>query len=77
MLSASIAGIIGIFFASIILITHLSSLKTAAKPYLYPLIPLDKKFLKEVLIKKDISKENKRMKVLTDKNYTRSNLWKN
>lgn len=74
MLSASIAGIIGIFFASIILITHLSSLKTAAKPYLYPLIPLDKKFLKEVLIKKDISKENKRMKVLTDKNYTRSNL---
>ena len=76
MLFASIAGIIGIFFASIILITHLSSLRTVSKPYLYPLIPLDKTFLKEVLIKNPITKESKRMKILTDKNYTRSNLWK-
>ena len=74
MLFASIAGIIGIFFASLILIAHLSSLKTGTKPYLYPLIPLNKKFLKEVLIKKSIYKENKRMPILTDKNYTRSNL---
>ena len=74
MLFASIAGIIGIFFASIILITHLSSLKTVAKPYLYPLSPFDKNFFKEVIIKKSIKHENKRMKVLTNKNYTRSNL---
>ena len=74
MLFASIAGIIGIFFASFILIAHLSSLKTAEKPYLYPLIPLNKKFLKEVLIKKNIKNKNKRMPILTNKNYTRSNL---
>ena len=74
MLFASIAGIIGIFFAALILIAHLSSLKTVAKPYLYPLIPLNKNFLREVIIKKSIYKENKRMPVLTNKNYTRSNL---
>ena len=77
MLFASIAGIIGIFFASLILIAHLSSLKSVSKPYLYPLIPLNKAFLKEVIIKKSIYKENKRMPILTDKNYTRSDLWKN
>ena len=76
MLFASIAGIIGIFFAGFILIAHLSSLKSGAKPYLYPLIPLNKNYLKEVLIKKTISKENKRISILTNKNYTRSNLWK-
>ena len=71
---ASIAGIIGIFFASFLLIGHLSSLKSGEKPYLYPLAPFNKRFLKEVIIKKNIKKENKRMPVLTDKNYTRSNL---
>ena len=74
MLFASIAGIMGIFFASIILITHLASLKTVAKPYLYPLSHLDKDFIKEVILKKSIQRESKRMPVLTDKNYTRSNL---
>ena len=74
MLFAAVAGIIGIFFASIILIAHLSSLKTGAKPYLYPLAPFNKNFLKEVLIKRSIKNENKRMPVLTDKNCTRSNL---
>lgn len=74
MLFASIAGIIGIFFAGIILIAHLSSLKTGAKPYLYPLAPFNKTFFKEVLLKNNIKNEDKRMPVLTDRNYTRSNL---
>ena len=76
MIFASFAGIIGVFFAIIILIVHLSSLKTFSKPYLYPLIPLNKKFLKEVIIKNPITKENKRMPILTNTNYTRSKLWK-
>ncbi len=74
MIFASFAGIIGIFFAIIILIVHLSSLKTFSKPYLYPLIPLNKRFLKEVIIKNSITKENKRMPILTNTNYTRSKL---
>lgn len=74
MLFASIAGIIGIFFASIILTAHLCSLKTLSRPYLYPLVPFNKKFFKSVLIKNNIKKENKRMPILTNKNYTRSNL---
>lgn len=74
MLFASLAGIIGIFFASFVLIGHLSSLKTGAKPYLYPLVPLNKNFLKEAIIKKSIFQEKGRMPILTNKNYTRSNL---
>ena len=74
MIFASFAGIIGIFFAIIILIVHLSSLKTFSKPYLYPLIPLNKRFLKEVIIKNPITKDNKRMPILTNTNYTRSKL---
>ncbi len=74
MLFASIAGIIGIFFACIIIIAHLSNLKTGAKPYLYPLTPLNKEFIKKVLIKNNIRKDKKRMTILTNTNYTRSNL---
>ncbi len=71
---AGIAGIIGIFFASFILIGHLCNLKSGEKPYLYPLVPLNKAFLKEVITKRNIKSENKRIPILTDKNYTRSNL---
>ena len=74
MIFASFAGIIGVFFAILILIAHLSNLKTVSKPYLYPLIPLNKGFLKEVIVKNRITNENKRMPILTNKNYTRSNL---
>ena len=92
MLFAALSGIVGIFFASIILITLPTnattteliiapfplnarlSLKSLSKPYLYPLIPLNKKFLKQVLVKNSIYKENKRMPILTNNNYTRSNL---
>lgn len=74
MLFATFAGMIGIFFAGIVLIVRLSKLSSLGKPYLYPLIPLNKKFLKNVLFKEKIEKDNKRMPVLTDKNYTRSKL---
>lgn len=76
MIFATTAGIIGVFFAALLLITHLSSLKSVGKPYLYPLIPLNKKFLKSVILKDTIKQSNKRMPILTNKNYTRSRLWK-
>ena len=77
MFFATTTGIIGIFLASILLITSLTSKVSFGKPYLYPLVPLNKKFLKNVLFKEKIEKDNKRMPILTNKNYTRSKLWKN
>ena len=74
MLFATTGGMIGIFLAGILLITNISSLSSIGKPYLYPLIPLNKKFLKGALFKTNIEKDNKRMPILTDKNYTRSKL---
>ncbi len=74
MIFATLAGIIGIFFALFLLIAHLSNLKSFGKPYMYPLIPLNKKFLKGVIVKEKIENDNKRMPILTNKNYTRSRL---
>lgn len=74
MIFATFSGIIGIFIAGFLLIIHLSSLYSFGKPYLYPLIPLNKEFLKKVLIKVKKQKDNKRMPILTNKNYTRSRL---
>ena len=74
MLFATTTGMIGIFLAGILLISSLTSKTSLDKPYLYPLIPLNKKFLKNVLFKEKIEKDNKRMPILTNKNYTRSRL---
>ena len=45
MIFATTCGIVGIFLAGILLISNLCSFTSFGKPYLYPLIPLDKKFL--------------------------------
>ena len=74
MIFATTGGIIGIFLAGILLITNLCSLSSLDKPFLYPLVPLDKHFLKSSLLKNKIEKDNKRMPILTNKNYTRSRL---
>ena len=73
-LFATFEGLVGIFLANILLIIDLSSLSSFKKPYLYPLIPFNKKFLKSVLIKEKIEKNTKRMPILTDKNYTKEDL---
>lgn len=74
MLGATLAGIIGVFLAGFLLIINLASLSSIKKPYLYPLIPLNKKFLLKSIGKSSIKKSNKRMPILTNKNYTRSKL---
>ena len=76
MIFATTTGIVGIFLAGMLLIANLSSLTSFGKPYLYPLVPLNKKFLLGTLFKRKIEKDNKRMPILTNKNYTRSKLWK-
>ena len=72
MVLATLMGIVGIFFAGILLTVRLSSLRSFGKPYLYPFIPLDKKFLFNSIIKRKEDKDNSRMPILTDSNYTRS-----
>lgn len=74
MLFATTTGMIGIFLASILLLTTLTSKFSFGKPFLYPLIPLNKKFLKNAVFKEKIENDNKRMPILTNKNYTRSKL---
>ena len=74
MLFATTTGMIGIFLASILLLTTLTSKFSFGKPFLYPLIPLNKKFLKNAIFKEKIENDNKRMPILTNKNYTRSKL---
>ena len=76
MVLATLMGIVGIFFAGILLTVRLSSLRSFGKPYLYPFIPLDKKFLFNSIIKRKEDKDNSRMPILTDSNYTRSKSWK-
>ncbi len=72
MILATLMGIVGIFFAGILLTVKLTSLNSFGKPYLYPLIPLDKKFLFNSIIKRKKDKDNMRMNILTNKNYKRS-----
>lgn len=74
MIFATTCGIVGIFLAGILLISNLCSFTSFGKPYLYPLIPLDKKFLFGSLFKQKIEKDNVRMPILTNKNYIRSKL---
>lgn len=74
MLFATSAGLVGIFLAGTLLIANLTSLTSFNKPYLYPLIPLNKKFLKGSIFKTKLEKDNTRMPILTKKNYVRSKL---
>ena len=72
MLFATTLGIVGIFFAGILLIVKLASLNPFGKPYLYPLIPLNKHFLLNSIIKRNKKNDNLRMPILTDSNCKRS-----
>ena len=72
MILATLMGIVGIFFAVILLTVKLTSLSSFGKPYLYPLIPLNKRFLVNSIIKKEKKNDNTRMPILTDKNFKRS-----
>lgn len=72
MLFATTLGIVGIFFAGILLTVKLTSLNPFGKPYLYPLIPLNKHFLLNGIIKRNKKNDNLRMPILTNTNYTRS-----
>lgn len=64
---ASIAGLLGIGVSILLFITKLCSVTSFTKPYMYPLAPLDFTRIGEILFsRKDISKDTKRQKILTD-----------
>ena len=73
MIFATGFGIPGLFMAGFLLIINLASLKSFGKPYLYPVTPFNFTFFKDTIGKLNIKKNTKRMELLTDKNYTRSN----
>ncbi len=53
MIGATIMGIIGVLVVFLLLIIHLSSLKSFGVPYLQPFSPINKKELKDSIIKVD------------------------
>ena len=70
-LFASICGMIGVVIASILLITHLSTLETFGVPYLTPLAPFYLKEQNDALFLKEKTKIKKRPRYLTKTNQTR------
>ena len=68
---ASISGMIGVVIASILLITHLSTLETFGVPYLTPLAPFYLKEQNDALFLKEKTKIKKRPRYLTKTNQTR------
>lgn len=57
-------GLYGLVLAAFIIVTHLTSVESFGKPYLYPIAPFNKVYLNKTLLKKD--KDIKRSKMLSD-----------
>lgn len=70
---ASICGMIGVVIASIMLITHLSTLETFGIPYLTPFAPFYLKEQNDALLLKQKSKIKERPRYLSSKNKKRLN----
>ena len=68
---AAIYGLYGIVLAFIYFIIHITNIKTFSMPYFYPLSPFKKDYLFKGLLKKNITKDTKRSKLLASKNITR------
>ena len=68
---ATIYGLYGIVLAFIYFIIHITNIKTFSMPYFYPLSPFKKDYLFKGLLKKNITKDTKRSKLLASKNITR------
>ncbi len=69
--AAALYGLYGIVLAFFYFLTHMVELRTMGKPYFYPISPFDKIYLMKSLLKENISKDTKRSKILTRKNFTK------
>ncbi len=74
MIFATCFGMPGIFMAVFFFLAHLTDLTSFNKPYIYPVAPFNFTFFRRWIFKLNIKKDNKRSKVLTNKNYIRSRL---
>lgn len=64
---ASIAGLLGVGISILLFISKACSVTSFTKPYTYPLAPFNFTRIGEILFsRKDISKDTKRQKILTD-----------
>ena len=66
-----IFGLYGLVIGGFLILVHLCSVKTAGKPYLYPVAPFDRTYLFKTLLKD--SKDTKRSNILSN-NRTRGNI---
>lgn len=64
---AALFGLYGIVIGTFILIIHLVNIKSFGEPYLYPLAPYDKTYIKKTVLKDNVNK--KRSKVLSNNEY--------
>ena len=73
---ASMYGLFGIALALIYFLIHITSVKTAGKPYYYPIVPFDFTYIKKTLFKVKFLNDTKRSKELTKKNLTKEKVKK-
>ena len=74
---SALFGIIGFIMGALLLVINLCSIKTFGKPYTLPIFPFLYKDQGNSIIKKDITKLNKRESFITNKNIIRERkLWK-
>ena len=69
LLSASLLGLYGILFLSILFTLKLCSIESYNKPYMYPISPFDKSEIKDSFIRLNKKKLNIRNKILTKNKY--------
>lgn len=65
---AAMYGLYGIALALIFFLIHITSVKSAGKPYYYPIVPFDFTYIKKTLFKVKFINDRKRSKVLAKKN---------
>lgn len=65
---AAMYGLYGIALALIFFLIHITSVKSAGKPYYYPIVPFDFTYIKKTLFKVKYVNDTKRSKLLARKN---------
>lgn len=64
---ASLAGLIGVGIATLLLITKISSISSFEKPYSYPIAPINFKSIRNTILRRqNISEDNTRENILTN-----------
>lgn len=68
LIAANIFGLLGVFVSIVILVVHITSLKSVDVPFMYPFAPLDVSGLKDTILRVPFWKMSKRPKFLINEN---------